>query len=161
MKTKELLFEIARWLIVLVAVIHLVLMFGTNTVSNAQPEVVCNSVMSVLDSTNMQLGDNQMIKRLYGLNPADYDSCILYYPMTNMMAEEILIVKLNDTSQQEDVVAAVQARLDTQKNTFEGYGVEQFDLLTNYSVIEVRGNFVLFSVSKNVAEDQKAFLNAL
>ena len=45
--------------------------------------------------------------------------------------------------------------------SFEGYGVEQFELLTNNAVIEVRGNFILFIVNADSAEAQKAFLKAI
>jgi len=106
-------------------------------------------------------GDKKMIKRFYGLDPAQFEACILYYPTTNMMAEELLIVKLSDMSQQEMVRAAVEARIATQKNTFEGYGVEQFEMLSNNAVIEVRGNYILFVVNANSAAAQKAFLGAI
>ncbi len=154
-------YEIARWTVVLVALVYLFSMFGGNTVSSAKAEDVAAAVTETMDMSKMLEADNQMVKRLYGLDPASFESCILYYPNTNMMAEELLIVKLSDMSQQESVRAAVEARLATQKNTFEGYGVEQFDLLTNYSVIEVKGNYVLFVVGKTCADAHKAFLGAL
>lgn len=154
-------YEIARWTVVLVALVYLFSMFGGNTVSSAKAEDVAAAVTETMDMSKMLEADNQMVKRLYGLDPAAFENCILYYPNTNMMAEELLIVKLSDMSQQESVRAAVEARLATQKNTFEGYGVEQFDLLTNYSVIEVKGNYVLFVVGKTCADAHKAFLDAL
>lgn len=154
-------YEIARWTVVLAALVYLFSMFGGNTVSSAKAEDVAAAVTETMDMSKMLEADNQMVKRLYGLDPAAFESCILYYPNTNMMAEELLIVKLSDMSQQESVRAAIEARLATQKNTFEGYGVEQFDLLTNYSVIEVKGNYVLFVVGKTCADAHKAFLGAL
>ena len=161
MKVKLSLYEIARWAVVLVALISLVVMFGGNTASSAKAEDVAAAVVETIDMTNMVQAENQMIKRLYGLDPASFESCILYYPTTNMMAEELLIVKLSDMSQQESVRAAIEARLATQKTTFEGYGVEQFDMLTNDSVIEIRGNYVLFVVNPACTDARKAFLGAL
>ena len=161
MKEKLSVFEIARWTVVLLALVYLFSMFGGNTVSSARAEDVAAAVTETMDMSKMLEADNQMVKRLYGIDPASFESCILYYPNTNMMAEELLIVKLTDMSQQESVRAAVEARLATQKNTFEGYGVEQFDLLTNYAVIEVKGNYVLFVVGKTCADAHKAFLGAL
>ena len=161
MKTKLSFYEIARWAVVLIALVMLVSMFGGNTASSADAEAVAAAVTETIDMTNMLRAENQMVKRLYGLDPAAFESCILYYPTTNMMAEELLIVKLSDMSQQELVRAAAEARLATQKTTFEGYGVEQFDMLTNASVIEVRGNYVLFVVNSAFAEARKAFLGAL
>lgn len=158
---KSTVYELARWAVVLAAVIFLALQFGGSTVSSAEPEAVEEAVVAKLDMSNMIRADNQMVKRFYGLDPSAYEACILYYPTTNMMAEELLIVKLADTQQGEAVRAAAQQRLETQKNTFEGYGVEQYEMLTNNSVIEVRGNYVLFVVSASSAEARKAFLAAL
>jgi len=161
MKGKSLILEILRWVCVICAVILLVAQFGGNTISSADASDVAAAVTGALDMTNMQPADTRMIKRLYGLNPSDFEDCILYYPNTNMMAEEILLVKLSDVKQQEMVCNAIQSRLETQKNTFEGYGVEQFDLLSNYSVAQCQGNFVLFVVSKNYSAARNAFLDAL
>ena len=158
---KRFLFEIARWAVLAVAVISLMIQFGGDTISNADPADVEAAVVAEIDMTNMLQGDNKMIKRFYGLDPAAFESCVLYYPTTNMMAEELLIVKLSDVSQQEMVRSAVEARIATQKNTFEGYGVEQFEMLSHNAVVEVRGNYVLFVVNAASAEAQKAFLGAI
>ena len=161
MKGNTFLYEIARWAAAAAALFCLLWMFGGNTVSNADAQEVAEAVLDTIDMENMLEADNQLIKRFYGLDPSSFESCILYYPTTNMMAEELLIVKLSDMSQQEQVRAAAEARLATQKTTFEGYGVEQFDMLSNNSVIEVRGNYVLFVVNANCADARKAFLGAL
>ncbi|MBQ7229783.1 MAG: DUF4358 domain-containing protein [Oscillospiraceae bacterium] len=158
---KKLILEIARWAVVLIAVIHLALMFAGDPISNADPAAVETAVTSVLDMSQVLEGDNQMIKRLYGLDPGSFEACILYYPGTNMVAEELLIVKLADTAQQEQVRAAIDARLQTQKTTFDGYGVEQYDLLTNHAVVEIRGNWVLFAVHTDAEAALQAFLDAL
>ena len=161
MRPNTFLYEIARWSAAVAAVISLIWMFGGNTVSNADPAEVAEAVVETIDMENMLEADNQLIKRFYGLDPSSFEGCILYYPTTNMMAEEVLIVKLKDMSQQEQVRTAIEKRIETQKTTFEGYGVEQFELLTNNAVVEVRGNFVLFVVNANSAEAQKAFLKAI
>ena len=161
MNMKSVLLGVCRWAAAVAAVVSLVVMFGGNTASSAQPEQVEQAVTAVLEMDNMLRADNQMVKRLYGLDPGEFEGCILYYPNTNMMAEELLIVKLGDMSQQEAVRAAAQRRLETQKTTFDGYGVEQYAMLTEHSVIEVRGNYVLFVVNAASAEAQKAFLSAL
>jgi len=154
-------FGIARWVCAGLAVISLFIMFGGNTVSSAEAADVAAAVTAEIDMTNMLSGDNKMIKRFYGLDPAQFESCILYYPTTNMMAEELLIVKLSDLGQQEQVRAAAEKRIETQKTTFEGYGVEQFEMLSNNAIIEVRGNYILFVVNPNSALAKKAFLDAI
>lgn len=161
MRSNAFLYEIGRWVAVIAGLVILLVLFGGNSVSGADPQEVAQAVTDVIDMENMQLADNQMVKRFYGLDPADYEGCILYYPNTNMMAEEVLIVKLKDISQQQTVSDAIETRLQTQKNTFEGYGVEQFDLLTNHAVVELRGNYVLFVVSDHAEAARKAFRGAL
>ena len=158
---KSLFYSIARWAIVVAVVLSLGVGGGSGSISKADPQEVAEAVTAELDMSQMLLGDNQLIKRFYGIDPAQYESCILYYPTTNMMAEELLIVKLRDVSQQEAVRKAAEKRIETQKTTFEGYGVEQFEMLTNNAVIEVRGNYVLFVVSPTASAAQKAFLKAL
>ena len=154
------IYGIARWLCVAIAVISLMVMFGGNTVSNSNMADVEAAVTAEIDMTNMLQGDNKMIKRFYGLDPAQFESIVLYYPTTSM-AEGLLIVKLSDMGQQETVRSAVEARIATQKTTFEGYGVEQFEMLSNNAVVEVRGNYILFVVNANSAAAQKAFLDAI
>lgn len=161
MKPNSMFFEFTRWMAAAAVVLLLVGMFGGNTVSNADPETVVSAVTAQIDMTNMLEGDNQMVKRFYGLDPSEYEACSLYYPTTNMMAEELLVIKLKDLSQQETVRTAIENRIATQKTTFEGYGVEQFELLSTHAVVEIRGNFVLFVVSDASEAALSAFRDAL
>ena len=161
MNIKTGIFEISRWTAVVLALVCLLTMFGSSKISNADSAEVEAAVVAELDMSAMVKADNQMVKRLYGLDPAAFESCILYYPNTNMMAEELLILKLSDTAQQQSVRAAIEARVETQKTTFDGYGVEQYALLTDNCIIDIRGNFVLFVVNADCDAAQKAFAGAL
>ena len=161
MKFKSLIFEVLRWAAVAAMVVYLVVLLAAEPLSNASFESVAEAVTSQLDLTNMQQGENQMVKRLYGLDPSAYEGCILYYPATNMDAEELLLIKLKDTQQQEAVRSAMQTRVENQKNTFEGYGVQQYDLLSNACILEVKGNYALLVVSKSCDDAYQAFEAAL
>lgn len=161
MNIKTGIFEIARWTAAVLALVCLLTMFGSNKISNADPAEVEAAVVAELDMSAMVKADNQMVKRLYGLDPASFEGCVLYYPNTNMMAEELLILKLSDTAQQQSVRAAIEARVETQKTTFDGYGVEQYALLTENCIIDIRGNFVLFVVNADCDAAQKAFAGTL
>lgn len=158
---KDKLFALLRWVCVIAAVVFLATRFGGQGVSDADLAVVAEKSAAQMDMTNLQTGDHQMVKRLYGLNPADYEGCVLYYPLTNMEAEELFLVKLADISQQESVCAALAARVETQKSSFDGYGFEQYDLLTNHCIIRAEGNFVLFVVGADAQNVLQAFLDAL
>lgn len=158
---------VRRWLVPTVMLLSVALMGwylyrlqGQDPVSDAKIETVAAAVTEAVDTQTMQEADAQKIKRLYGLDPADYAGVVLYYPVTNMDAEELLLVQLFQVSQQETVKAAIQTRLETQKTSFDGYGAEQTALLGE-SVLEVRGNYILFVVHKDAEQARSAFLRAL
>lgn len=152
--------RIAAFAAVLATVVFLYTQVMQDRVSSASFDDVSRAVLSQLDLDEMQQADAQMIRRLYGFAPSEMDGCMLYYPSTNMGARELLIVKISDLSQQKAVSDAVSARRQTQMNSFEGYGVEQYDLL-EHSVLAVQGNYILFVVHENADAARQAFLKAL
>ena len=154
------LLRIAAFAAVLATVVFLYTQVMQDRVSSASFDDVSRAVLDQLDLDEMQPADAQMIRRLYGFAPSEMDGCTLYYPSTNMGARELLLVKLSDLSQQKAVTAAITARRQTQMNSFEGYGIEQYDLL-EHSVLEVQGNYILFVVHEKADAVRQAFLKAL
>jgi hypothetical protein len=69
---KALLLEIARWAVALAAVISLVLMFRSDPISDADPVAVRAAATEQMDLSQVLEADNQMLRRLYGLDPAAY-----------------------------------------------------------------------------------------
>lgn len=161
MKSKVALFEAGRAAAVALIVLALVLMAG----SSPQADIPLGDLEAItaplLQQGEAQLGEGRLLRRFYGLNPADYEGAVLYYPSTNMGVEELLLIKLADTAQGEAVEAAIAGRLAAQKESFDGYGVDQTDMLNNCAVVEVRGRYVLFAVSRNAQKIRQAFLGAL
>lgn len=154
------LLRIAAFAAVLATVVFLYTQVMQDRVSSASFDDVSRAVLDQLDLDEMQPADAQMIRRLYGFAPSEMDGCTLYYPSTNMGARELLLVKLSDLSQQKAVSAAITARRQTQMNSFEGYGIEQYDLL-EHSVLEVQGNYILFVVHEKADAVRQVFLKAL
>ena len=108
----------------------------------------------------MEAAEARMVKRFYGLNPKDYEGAVLYAPIDNMDAHEMLLVKLKDSSQKKQVQDAILERLDTQLKSFQGYGAEQTALLNKHVLLE-RGNFVLYVVGEHASDAQEAFVKSL
>lgn len=161
MKWKLSFLELARLALVAMTVFLLIFLVGSAPdadVSLGELEAV--TAPELLEGET-QKADERMLRRLYGLNPSDYAEIVLYYPASNMGVEELLLVKLKDTAQAETVEAAIAARLAAQKQSFDGYGVEQTALLNNNAVTEVRGNYILFAVGVNAQAIRQAFLDAL
>lgn len=128
--------------------------------SKASLKTVTEKVVKAIKIEGMEESNNRMFKKFYGLNASDYEGVTLYAPVTNMNAEELLIVKLKDSSQAEAVTKAINNRLETQKSSFEGYGIEQFDLLKNH-ILNVQGNFILYIVHPDAGKADEAFRNSL
>ena len=158
--TKIILLEVLKWLFVAALCVFLYFMLSANRESHAAFSDVQTAVTSAADLTPMAEGDNQTFKRLYGLSASDYENVLLYYPTTNMGAEELLLIQLKDISQQQAVKDAIENRLDTQKKSFDGYGVDQYAMLEK-AVVEVQGNYILLVVADDPAPVRKAFLGAL
>ena len=131
-----------------------------NKSSNASLESVSENVVGTLDLEGMQESNNRMFQKFYGLDAEDYEGVTLYSPASNMDAQELLIIKLKDNSQAETVAAAINTRLETQMNSFEGYGIEQYAMLEDH-VLDVQGNFILYVVHPNAGSADEAFRNSL
>ena len=147
---------IGKWILAAAAAVVILVQSFSGRGSSTDLQTMTDKVYSAAVLENVQEADNQMIRRLYGLDANDFSGVVLYYPTTNMGAEELLIVKMSDRSQAEAVRAAIERRLQTQKDSFEGYGVEQFEMLEN-SVTVVRGNYALFCSSKDPRAAEAAF----
>ena len=136
---------ILRIVMVAALIIFMILLQARDKTSNASLEDVAQSVAGAIDLEGMEESTNQMFRKFYGLNAGDYEGVTLYAPASNMNAEELLVIKLQDSSQADSVTQAINSRLETQMNSFEGYGVEQYDMLENH-VLDVLGNFILYLV---------------
>lgn len=154
------LLETAKWLCIAALIAMLAVMLSANRESNTDFETMSEAVTAAADLSAMAEGDNQTLKRLYGLNAMDYEGFLLYYPTTNMGAEELLVIKLADKDQQQAVSDAILGRKKKQMDSFDGYGIDQYAMLEK-SVVEVQGNYILFVSSADPAGVQKAFLGAL
>ena len=158
---KAILYPVIKGALLVLLFVFIIALSSRGKISNADFETVSKAVVEAsTDMASMQETDAQMVKRLYGLNPSDYEGLMLYYPTTNMGAEEIFLVKLKDISQSEAVEKAIEARKASQMASFDGYGLTQYAMLEN-SKIELHGNYILYIVSPNDQPVIKAFEDAL
>ena len=148
---------IAKWALIVLLAVVLIMQAAGNRSSTAGFEEMAEAVRQSADLSLMTEGDNQMLKRLYGLDPNEYEGARLYYPNTNMGAEELLLIRLSDSSQKEAISSAIQGRLATQKKSFDGYGADQTAMLEN-SIVRVRESFALFVSAADPGSVEKVFL---
>ena len=99
-------------------------------------------------------------KRIFGLNAEDYEGVVYFKPISQMDVEELLIVKLASDDQAEALEEAVNDRIDSQKTSFDGYGVAQCALLEK-AIVKTQGNFLFYCVSPDAEKYYQAFLDAM
>ena len=100
------------------------------------------------------------IRKYYGLNEKDYEGVLLYTSGDAMGVEELLLIRVKDDAQMEEVLQSIDDRISTQLNNFEGYGAEQTKLLKQ-AITDQRGKYVLMVISQNAVKFQQAYIDAL
>ena len=158
---KTVLYGFLRWTVLAGFAVLLVFFAGKNRISRASLPEVAAAVEASVEFHNVTEGSDSMVKRLYDIDPAAYASVRLLYLSSNMDADELLIVKLADVSQQREVRAAMEKRLATQKKSFDGYGTFQYALLCDHAEIVLRGNYAIFVVNDHSADAVTAFEKSL
>ena len=123
-------------------------------------EEVKAHVSASVHSDRMSESTSRFLKKYYGLNAEDYEGVLLYAPLTNMDAEELLLIKCKDASQAESVKEAMEKRQQTKATTFDGYAPEQYDLCQNY-ILDEQGTFLLFVISPDAIDIDKEFKDFL
>ena len=121
-----------------------------NAVAQNLVELMPDTVVSETD---------MVVKERFGLEANAFNALVYYGPDSNMDAAELLLVDLKDTSQKETVEEAIQKRINYQKSCFEGYGVDQMELINNAMTITY-GHYMLFIVSKDSSLAREAFADA-
>lgn len=150
---------IAKWALIVLLAVLLIMQAAGNRSSGTSFEAMAGAVRESTDLSPMKEGDNQMLKRLYGIDGAEFDGVMLYYPSSSMGADELLLVKMKDPAQKDVLQKAMEARRAAQLSNFDGYGAEQTAMLEN-SIIEIKNNYALFVSAQDPAAAQEAFRKA-
>ena len=152
--------------IYLFQVISLVVLFSCvwlltreKTYNEIDVNKVAQNLVELMPDTVVSESD-MVVKERFGLEANAFNALVYYGPDSNMNAAELLLVDMKDTSQKETVTDAIQKRIDYQKTCFEGYGVDQMELINQAKTI-VYGHYVLFIVSKDSQPARDAFSEAV
>lgn len=109
-------------------------------------EKVEKSVEASLDKENMKRQDGTALKRNFGLNAADYDGVMYYSSEFSISSEEVLLIKAKSETQTAEISSAIEERIKTRMNDFEGYAPESVQLLEDAKK-SVRGKYVFFAAA--------------
>ncbi len=136
--------------VVLVEILLVVLLAGVRTVllwRTRTKDVVLAEMGARLEEQfsfeGMEKAGSMRVKRNYGLNTADYSDILCYTPDNTMSVSELLVVKTGNAALRQEVLEAVEGRLETQKQNFLNYGTDQTFLLEHATVFS-EGEYVVF-----------------
>lgn len=104
------------------------------------------AVAAALDQSNLTRQGDQMLKRNFGLNSADYEGVMYYSSEFSMSAEEVLLIKVKDEGQVRAAADAIEDRIATRKAEFEGYVPEEVKMLED-AKLSVRGKYIFFAAA--------------
>lgn len=159
-KRKFDLINILKYAMVVVFIVYIALLVSQENTDDVPVKTISQNMLKVTNTDGMSQGTTQDLKKYYGLNANDYDGVMLYIPDDVMSVNEILVVKLKNQEQANEVEQAVKKRLKTQKSSFEGYGVNQTKLL-NSAITETKGNYVMMVISEDAEKIFEAFKNSI
>lgn len=149
-----------KYILLVIIVGYLVILMLYASGSKRAFSEVSKALSSVLDSKELVQMDDQMLKRNYGLNSADYKGVLYYSSPSSISAAEVLVIQVKNDAQIENVTNAIAQRKAQRIEDFDSYLPEQVKLLED-SQENIRGRYIFFAVSSKASEYRSAFDKSL
>ena len=132
-------------LILLLAGVMTLLLYEKDPRPDVTDTEVGEMFESIAEDASVLPGGTLRLRRVFGLNAADYDLMVYYMPKETMDVCEFLLIRADESSI-DGVRSAMKARVASQLAAFDHYGEHQTELL-NKAVIESFGNYICLIVS--------------
>ncbi len=116
------------------------------------------ALLEKVDVATMQL-DETGLKDFFGLDSEKYEEAVGYMAMMNVKAADLVIVKAKTPEDVADLKAGLEARQETNVQTWSQYLPDQYEIVKNYKLIE-KGRYLLYVVAKDadgIAEDFESY----
>ena len=119
-KSQRITINVTKWgmFAAVMGLLFFMLAKGTGSASTADPDTIRANITSAADTDKMQEGDNRMLRRLYGIDPEQLEAVTLYYPASNMGAEELLFVRVKDPAAVKEIRELIETRNESQIKAF-------------------------------------------
>ncbi len=117
-------------------------------ISSATIDKVQPILDQYVESENLSLASSRSVSQDYGLRSDDYDGILLYESKESTEVNEIMVVKVKNSSQREEIKKAMETRIEKRIKVFEGYGPDQTALLKESRIRDKKG-YVVLIISPN------------
>lgn len=132
----------------LVVVLIFVLAYQFVKVKNLDFTTLGANIEKKVSMENFVKGNDLSLRKLYGINKIEVEKYISYVPKSNMMANEILIVKAKP-EYADAILARIQKRVDAQSKSFKNYAPDQYKIMSS-SVLKKKGDYIYFISYENL-----------
>lgn len=118
--------------------------------SNAEISSVVEQTIHEEDISALSLANNKEVKRYLGLDPSSFEGITYYKNKDPMQGSEIVIAKFQNNEQKAEFENAIETRIESQKNIYEGYLPEEATRVSN-AVVYVQANYGIYIVSDDAS----------
>lgn len=132
----------------LVVVLIFVLAYQLVKVKNLDFTTLGANIEKKVSMENFVKGNDLSLRKLYGINKIEVEKYTSYVPKSNMMANEILIVKAKP-EYADAILARIQKRVDAQSKSFKNYAPDQYKIMSS-SILKKKGDYIYFISYENV-----------
>ncbi|SFB00108.1 DUF4358 domain-containing protein [Clostridium frigidicarnis] len=141
--------------------ITLIVLLGISSILTVKvKDVDLNEIMSNIESncdfSKLNLGSSKDLKRTYGINPDDIEDFRIYTPISNMNADELLLIRVKNADDTEAIEKKIEEITEKQGNSFKDYAPDQYALIES-KLLYSKGKYFILFVGKDVENASKAF----
>lgn len=152
--------RIREILCVVLLVLFIVFISSESKISTKSADEIFESVTKSVDISALSKQKAKKFEEEFSLSAENYESVIYYGSSSVMEVRELIIVKLKDTSDKDELISAMETRTEKKTKLFEGYAPVEGEMLKNHLITEKDG-FVLFAVCDDTAKVLSAFKSAV
>ena len=108
----------------------------------------------------MRTEDAAGLRRYYSIDSAETEGFVFFRSNSIMSADELLVVRAKDHEEALLYLENARKRLGELTENFENYGAEEMTKIDS-AICEVRGKYLIFAVSDNASDWEKAVLGEI
>ena len=132
---------------------------GSKGAQTADLQRVYDEAVSLADSPEMLLLNEQRVKNYYGIDPAACRQCILAVSDDGLRVDEIWLIEAADEKAAEALLATARSRIEQVCAEQENYLPDQYAVAKNAQALRIGRSVALF-ISPNAKEMAQLFTKA-
>lgn len=123
-----------------------------------QPSIqnIVEEINNKVDISTMKEGDNDKLQKLYDIDDDKLEDFVLYTAPTNIEADEILILKVKDEKDLNNIKDKISKRVEEQSDSFKDYLPDEYYLIEKH-ILKEHDKYIIFVISEHSEEIENIF----